>query len=273
MAKVAATELEVAGHTVRVSNPDKIYFPERGFTKLDVVQYYLNVGDGILRALRERPTTLERWPGGVIPGAKLSTRMDHSGRRVLSEAPAHQGRAGVDRERRDQVPEHAYGRGAVPGRPRARGLGGAARHDRVPPVAGAALRCGLSRRAAHRPGSPAGHRLRRRGRRWPARSRGCWTSWAGSASRRPPAVAGCTSTSGSLHSGRSPRCGGRRSRSAGRSSAAGPTRPPPSGGRRSGASGSSSTTTRWPATGPSPAPTRCGPAPTRPPPRRSPGTS
>ncbi len=79
MAKVAATELEVAGHTVRVSNPDKIYFPDRGFTKLDVVQYYLNVGDGILRALRERPTTLERWPGGVIPGAKLSTRMDHSG--------------------------------------------------------------------------------------------------------------------------------------------------------------------------------------------------
>ena len=79
MAKVAATELEVAGHTVRVSNPDKIYFPDRGFTKLDVVQYYVNVGDGILRALRERPTTLERWPSGVIPGAKLSTRMDHSG--------------------------------------------------------------------------------------------------------------------------------------------------------------------------------------------------
>jgi DNA ligase D len=79
MAKVAATELEVAGRTIRVSNPDKIYFPDRGFTKLDVVKYYINVGDGILRALRERPTTLERWPGGVIPGAKLSTRMDHTG--------------------------------------------------------------------------------------------------------------------------------------------------------------------------------------------------
>jgi DNA ligase D len=79
MAKATATEIEVAGRTVRVSNPDKIYFPERGFTKLDVVQYYLNVGDGILRALRERPTTLERWPGGVIPGAKLSTRQDHTG--------------------------------------------------------------------------------------------------------------------------------------------------------------------------------------------------
>jgi DNA ligase D len=79
MAKPAATELEVAGRTVRVSNPDKIYFPERGFTKLDVVNYYLAVGDGILRALHRRPTTLERWPGGVVPGAKLSTRMDHTG--------------------------------------------------------------------------------------------------------------------------------------------------------------------------------------------------
>jgi DNA ligase D len=79
VAKTTATEIEVAGRTVRVSNPDKIYFPERGFTKLDVVQYYLNVGDGILRALRERPTTLERWPGGVVPGAKLSTRADHTG--------------------------------------------------------------------------------------------------------------------------------------------------------------------------------------------------
>jgi DNA ligase D len=42
-----------------------VYFPERGFTKLDVARYYLTVGDGILRALRERPTTLERYPDGV----------------------------------------------------------------------------------------------------------------------------------------------------------------------------------------------------------------
>jgi DNA ligase D len=79
MAGTAATELEVAGHQVRVSNPDKVYFPERGFTKLDVVTYYLAVGDGILRALCQRPTTLERWPSGVIEGAKLSTRADHRG--------------------------------------------------------------------------------------------------------------------------------------------------------------------------------------------------
>lgn len=51
--------------SVRLSSPDKIFFPERGFTKLDLAQYYLAVGDGILRALRDRPTTLERYPDGV----------------------------------------------------------------------------------------------------------------------------------------------------------------------------------------------------------------
>ncbi|WP_326653850.1 MULTISPECIES: non-homologous end-joining DNA ligase [unclassified Streptomyces] len=61
----AAVELEAGGRTVRLSNPDKIYFPERGLTKLDVAQYYLAVGEGITRALRDRPTTLERYPDGV----------------------------------------------------------------------------------------------------------------------------------------------------------------------------------------------------------------
>ncbi|WP_328445898.1 non-homologous end-joining DNA ligase [Streptomyces sp. NBC_00386] len=60
-----AVELEAAGRSVRLSSPDKIFFPERGFTKLDLAQYYLAVGDGILRALRDRPTTLERYPDGV----------------------------------------------------------------------------------------------------------------------------------------------------------------------------------------------------------------
>jgi hypothetical protein len=104
MAKATATELEVAGHPVRISNPDKIYFPERGFTKLDVVQYYLNVGDGILRALRERPTTLERWPGGVVPGAKLSTRADHTGDAFLPEAIPTKGVPSGSRRPRSSSP-------------------------------------------------------------------------------------------------------------------------------------------------------------------------
>jgi DNA ligase D len=60
-----AAEVTVGSRTVRVSHPDKVYFPERGFTKLDVARYYLAVGDGILRALRDRPTTMERFPDGV----------------------------------------------------------------------------------------------------------------------------------------------------------------------------------------------------------------
>jgi DNA ligase D len=60
-----ALELDIAGRTVRVSSPDKVCFPERGFTKRDVVDYYVAVGDGIMRALRERPTTLQRFPEGV----------------------------------------------------------------------------------------------------------------------------------------------------------------------------------------------------------------
>jgi DNA ligase D len=60
-----AIELTVGERTVRLSNPDKVYFPERGVTKLDVARYYLAVGDGVTRALRDRPTTLERYPDGV----------------------------------------------------------------------------------------------------------------------------------------------------------------------------------------------------------------
>ncbi|WP_026425907.1 DNA polymerase domain-containing protein [Actinokineospora inagensis] len=74
-----AVEIEVDGRTVRVSNPDKPYFAELGVVKRQVVEYFLAVGPGILGALRDRPTTLERWPGGVFDGAKLSTRADHTG--------------------------------------------------------------------------------------------------------------------------------------------------------------------------------------------------
>ncbi len=60
-----AVELEVGDRDVRVSNPDRVYFPERGETKLDLVNYYLSVGGGIVRALRERPCMMHRFPEGV----------------------------------------------------------------------------------------------------------------------------------------------------------------------------------------------------------------
>ncbi|MEK4241735.1 non-homologous end-joining DNA ligase [Janibacter sp. FSL W8-0316] len=62
--------LDVGGRDVRISSPERVYFPERGETKLDLAHYYLAVGDGILRALRERPTMLHRFPKGVS-GAKV----------------------------------------------------------------------------------------------------------------------------------------------------------------------------------------------------------
>src|ERR1044071_5960476 len=58
-------EIEVGGRTVRISNPGRVYFPARGETKLDLARYYLAVGDGIVRALRERPCMLHRFPAGV----------------------------------------------------------------------------------------------------------------------------------------------------------------------------------------------------------------
>lgn len=61
----APVELDVAGHSVRVSNPNRVYFPARGETKLDLARYYLSVGDGIVRALRERPCMMHRFPEGV----------------------------------------------------------------------------------------------------------------------------------------------------------------------------------------------------------------
>jgi DNA ligase D len=78
MATSDATTVDAGGREVRVSNPDRVLFPatERSdpVTKLEIVEYYLAVGSGIMRALERRPTTLERWPKGVHPGIVLSTR-------------------------------------------------------------------------------------------------------------------------------------------------------------------------------------------------------
>jgi DNA ligase D len=60
-----ALELSVSGRTLRITNPERVYFSTRGETKLDLVNYYLSVGEGIVRALRERPCMLHRFPQGV----------------------------------------------------------------------------------------------------------------------------------------------------------------------------------------------------------------
>ena len=73
-----ATVVDAGGRDLRVSNPDRVIFPAtertQPVTKLDIVNYYLAVDNGIMRAVERRPTTLERWPKGVYPGMVLSTR-------------------------------------------------------------------------------------------------------------------------------------------------------------------------------------------------------
>jgi DNA ligase D len=59
------TLLDVGGLQVRLTSPDRVYFPERGETKLDLARYYIAVGPGIVNALRERPCMLHRFPAGV----------------------------------------------------------------------------------------------------------------------------------------------------------------------------------------------------------------
>jgi DNA ligase D len=68
-------ELQVGPHRVTVTNPDKVFFATRGETKLDLVQYYLSVGEGMLRALWERPCQLERHPDGADGAAIYQKRV------------------------------------------------------------------------------------------------------------------------------------------------------------------------------------------------------
>jgi DNA ligase D len=63
--KSDAVELVVGERTVRISSPDRVYFSARGETKLDLARYYMSVGEGIVRALYERPCMLHRFPKGV----------------------------------------------------------------------------------------------------------------------------------------------------------------------------------------------------------------
>jgi DNA ligase D len=75
--------VDVGGRELRVTSANRVIFPATegtsAQTKLDIVKYYVAVEDGIMRALRRRPTTLERWPKGVHPGIVLATREDPRG--------------------------------------------------------------------------------------------------------------------------------------------------------------------------------------------------
>ncbi|TWP36112.1 ATP-dependent DNA ligase [Leekyejoonella antrihumi] len=81
--------MTVGERTVRISHPDRVYFPERGETKLDLAHYYLAVGDGIVRALRDRPCMLHRYPTGVTGQKVHQKRIPGGAPPWLETVPIH----------------------------------------------------------------------------------------------------------------------------------------------------------------------------------------
>src|SRR6201996_3786459 len=80
------TTIEVAGHEVKVSNPQKVFFPELGVTKLDLVNYYLEVADAALNHLRNRPTVLKRFVNGAAEEPFFQKRVPDSAPEWLQPA-------------------------------------------------------------------------------------------------------------------------------------------------------------------------------------------
>jgi DNA ligase D-like protein (predicted polymerase) len=74
MAKAKSEVLEVDGIDVTVTNPDKVYFPATGHTKLDLVRYYLSVAGGALTAVGDRPMALKRYVNGIDKEAFFQKR-------------------------------------------------------------------------------------------------------------------------------------------------------------------------------------------------------
>ena len=239
--------IEVSGRTVAVSNPDKVYFPRTGHTKLDLVRYYLSVADGALRGVTGRPMVLKRFVNGAEGEAFFQKRAPSSRpdwiETVVLKFPS-------GRSAEEIVVDDAAGLAWVanlgcidlnPHPVRADDLD----HpdelrvdlDPVPGVDWAQIvRVALVAREALADFGLTG---------WPK-----------------------TSGSRGMHiycriaaaAGRSTRCAAPRWRWPGRSSGARRRTPPRAGGRRSGTA-SSWTTTRTPRTAPWPRPTRSGPTP------------
>ena len=67
--------LAVAGHDVRITSPGKVFFPERGDTKLDLARYYLAVAEPLMAAMGGRPVLLERYPNGVTGSSFFQKRV------------------------------------------------------------------------------------------------------------------------------------------------------------------------------------------------------
>ena len=140
-----ATEREllvVEGREISISNPRKILFPDAGYTKLDLVHYYLAVATGALRGAGGRPNVLVRYPNGIGDefffqkrAPECAARMDRGRVAAVSFGPQRGGSCAARRRR--------AGVDGQPGVPRVASASGARRGSRS------------SRRAARRSGSGA----------------------------------------------------------------------------------------------------------------------
>ncbi len=70
-------ELDIEGRSVRLTSLDRIYWPDTGWTKRDMVRYYLEVADALLTHIKDRPLTLGRWPEGVDGPNWFQTNCPH----------------------------------------------------------------------------------------------------------------------------------------------------------------------------------------------------
>ena len=159
----AGTEVTVGGRTLKLSNLDKVLWPETGFTKGQLIDYYARVADVMVPHLRGRPITLRRWPNGV-DAASFYEKNCPSHRPPWVDAVAH--------GRRQLLPAQ---RARHPGLDRQPG-----RH-RAAPQPGDRRRPGVAHGGGVRP------RPRAAGRRPDLRPGGA----AGAGGPRPPGAAGC----------------------------------------------------------------------------------
>jgi len=83
------TTLKLAGHEVKLSNPDKLFFAEAGHTKLDLAQYYVEVADAALVHLQERPTTMKRFVDGAGGDFFFQKRVPNGAPDWLQTATVH----------------------------------------------------------------------------------------------------------------------------------------------------------------------------------------
>ena len=78
MPKDPSVSLDLDGYEVTITNPNKVYFPDAGITKLELVEYFMAVADGALLGVRDRPMALKRFVDGITGEAFFQKRAPKS---------------------------------------------------------------------------------------------------------------------------------------------------------------------------------------------------